>query len=99
MLNIFYLQTWRCDEVLFVLDTTDATDTEPYNQCFAADDPVSLHVAIQAAVNGDHLGYASSVRATFGMALWLAIVIHIIGIEYYVRSIKILDRFLQNLIP
>jgi hypothetical protein len=106
MLNI-YLQTWRCDEVLFVFDNADATDAtvkaELYYRHLCAnlepDDPVRLHVTVQAAVNGGPLGLGSSVRATFGMALWLAIVIHIIGIEYYVRFIRILDRSIQNLIP
>lgn len=49
-----------------------------------------MHTIIKAAVNEYPLGFASSVRVTFGMALWLATVIHTIGVEVYVRMVSIL---------
>lgn len=90
------LQTWRCDEILFVVNNTN-TVTQLYPQCAEADDLGSLHTAIRVAVKDGPLGFASSVRATFGMALWLAIVIHLIGVEFYVGSIGILNECLENL--
>jgi hypothetical protein len=54
-----------------------------YPQCLQAD-PASVYVAVRASVKGNGLAYASTVRLTFGLALWIAIIIHIIGVEIYV---------------
>jgi hypothetical protein len=60
-----------------------------YPQCVQAGvDPATEYAAVRATVKGNGLGYGSTVRLTFGMALWLAIVIHVIGVEVYVRMIK-----------
>jgi hypothetical protein len=75
-------QVWRCDEVLAALTRGGS----PYPPCAVADQDLgSVHVAVRAAVNEWPLGFASSVRVTFGMALWVATVIHVIGVEIYVR--------------
>jgi hypothetical protein len=60
---------------------------ELYPQCTQPGiDPADVYVAVRATVKGSGgLGYASTVRLTFGMALWTAIVIHVIGVEVYVR--------------
>jgi hypothetical protein len=50
-----------------------------------------VHVAIRAAVDGDKLGLGSSVRVTWGMAMWVAIVIHVLGVELYVRAMDTLQ--------
>jgi hypothetical protein len=92
-----YFATWRCDEILFVLNNTD-TVTQLYPQCAEADDLGSLHAAIRVAVKDGPLGFASSVRATFGMALWLAIVIHIIGVEFYIRKSENANQFRRGFV-
>jgi hypothetical protein len=57
-----------------------------YPQCTQPDaDLAKTFVAVHAAVKGNGLEYGSTVRLTFGMALWVAIVLHIIGVEIYVR--------------
>jgi hypothetical protein len=61
---------------------------QQYPQCTSASSDLgSVHVAVLAAVDDHPLGFASSVRVTFGMALWLATVIHVIGVEIYVRPV------------
>ena len=45
-----------------------------------------MYVAVHAATGTDGLSFASSVRATFGMALWIAMFIHLICMEFYVRE-------------
>lgn len=61
--------------------------TQTYQQCTPPNiDTSSVFLAIRADAKGGGLGLGSSVRATFGMSLWLAIVLHTIGVETYVRS-------------
>jgi hypothetical protein len=48
-----------------------------------------VHVAIRVDL-GNNLGFGSSVRATWGMSLWIAIVIHILGVEIYVRAVPVM---------
>jgi nitroreductase len=81
-------QVWRCDEISFVLQSTAALQ-QSYPQCAQAGDSLAgVRVAIRAAVNGDKLGLGSSVRATWGMSMWIAIVIHALGVETYVRTME-----------
>jgi hypothetical protein len=85
-----YYSAWRCDEVAAALnrltpDQAGLIYNKQYPQCASAgSDLGSMHVAVLAAVDDYPLGFASSVRVTFGMALWLATVIHVIGVEIYV---------------
>jgi hypothetical protein len=78
------------------------TDVDEVNQLYpqCTQPGVNLEktfVAVHAAIKGNGLGYGSAVRLTFGMALWVAIVIHIIGVEVYVRMIGVLlAAFLHN---
>ena len=65
---------------------------QSYPQCTQANDNLaSVRVAIRAAVDGDKLGLGSSVRVTWGMAMWIAIVIHALGAEIYVRAMEALQ--------
>ena len=66
---------------------TDVNTVEQlYPECARHDVNLSeTYVAVQASVKGNGLNYGSTVRLTFGMALWVAIVIHTIGVEVYVR--------------
>jgi hypothetical protein len=57
-----------------------------YPQCTQAGvNPANVFVAVHAA-KGNRLTSSSAVRVTFGMALWVSIIIHIIGVEIYVRT-------------
>jgi hypothetical protein len=70
--------------------TNQTVVKEFYPQCVAGVDPATVYVAVRASVHGNGLSYGSAVRLTFGMALWVAIVIHIIGVEIYVRPVILL---------
>jgi hypothetical protein len=88
IIDVVIWQVWRCDEALAALGHRDVLD-QLYPQCAVVDrDLGNVHVTVHAAVNEYPLGFASSVRATFGMALWIATVIHVIGVEIYVRKIN-----------
>lgn len=73
--------------MLFVLKSMD-TLTRLYPQCAEAGSLDTLYTAVQAGSKYGPLGRASSVRVTRGMVLWIAIIIHIIGVEFYVCSIE-----------
>jgi len=85
---MLFWQVWRCDEILFVLQNNMDDLNATFPQCVQAGDNLgNLHTIIRADVDQYPLGYASSVRATFGMVLWIALVLHIFGVEIYVRNI------------
>jgi hypothetical protein len=86
-----YYSTWRCDEVLSVLRDVDALNAK-YPQCAGISNLSSVHVAVHAATRADRLSFASSVRVTFGMALWLSLVMHIIGVEFYIRATESMNK-------
>jgi hypothetical protein len=92
-----YYAIWRCDEILFVLKNMDAVNDLPL-ECLVADDLASVHTVVRAAVKHPGLGFASSVRATFGMSLWLAIVIHTIGVELYIRQTERANQFRRGFV-
>ncbi|KAJ6602489.1 hypothetical protein DFH09DRAFT_899752 [Mycena vulgaris] len=78
-----YYSIWRCDEVLNLLTDPQAVQSS-FPQCVAAGvDPTAIWVAVHASTNGP-LYFASSVRATQGMALWIATLLHIVGAEFYI---------------
>jgi len=87
-----YYAVWRCDQLLFVM--TNATAVEQlYPQCTQAGvNLAEVFVAVHATVKGGRLGSASITRATFGMCMWLALVIHIIGVETYIRKTESSNR-------
>ncbi|KAJ7278011.1 hypothetical protein C8J57DRAFT_1308393 [Mycena rebaudengoi] len=56
-----------------------------FPQCAAAGiNPANIYVAVHASTHDPPLYVASAARAAQGMALWIAILIHIIGVEFYI---------------
>ncbi|CAE6340723.1 unnamed protein product [Rhizoctonia solani] len=82
-----YFSLWKCAEVGYVLKSMDAL-VEAYPECgtpTARQYPKWTHVAVHASSNEGPLGKGSASRASFGMALWVAMFLHILGIELYLR--------------
>ncbi|KAF9261104.1 hypothetical protein L218DRAFT_543957 [Marasmius fiardii PR-910] len=83
-----YYSLWRCDEVLFVLKDIP-TLLLSYPQCSNSTSNLTnptLYVPVHASDNEGKLGHASAVRATQGMVIWIATLIHVAGCEIYLRS-------------
>uniref|UniRef100_A0A0W0FBL9 Uncharacterized protein n=1 Tax=Moniliophthora roreri TaxID=221103 RepID=A0A0W0FBL9_MONRR len=83
-----YYSLWRCDEILFVLKDL-ATLTQQFPQCPTLGDSLSdpsLYVPVHASVDEGKLGKASAARVTQGMVLWVATLIHVVGVEIYLRK-------------
>ncbi|KIM81594.1 hypothetical protein PILCRDRAFT_821370 [Piloderma croceum F 1598] len=81
-----YYAVWRCDQLRYVMTDVDEV-SQLYPQCTQPGvNLAKTFVAVHAAVKGNGLEYGSTVRLTFGMSLWIAIVIHVIGVEIYIRK-------------
>lgn len=76
-----------CDKISFVLGGENATMAS-YPECapfFSGEDP-SRHVAVHATVfTKDKVKIAAAINMVFGMAGWVAIVIHAVSIELYLH--------------
>lgn len=70
--------------MLYLLTDID-TAQQLYPQCFGPGVDVSrVSVAVHASMKETTLNGASAFRVTTGMALWIALTIHIVGVEIYV---------------
>jgi len=79
-----YYSIWRCDEVMNLLSDPTALQNA-FPQCVAAGaNPSSIWVAVHASTRDGPLYTASSVRAVQGMALWIATLMHMAGVECYI---------------
>ncbi|KAG8721990.1 hypothetical protein FRC08_008086 [Ceratobasidium sp. 394] len=82
-----YYAVWTCDEVSFLLkNETEAESMFPVCVLSPEDDPKKVYVLVHASTHGDPINFGSSMRVSFGMALWLAILIHVVGVEIYIRG-------------
>jgi len=95
---------WRCDEVLNLLSDFGTVESV-YPQCVAAGvNPAGVCVAVHSSTHDGPLQYASALRAVHGMALWIAILIHVIAVEFYIHKTEAtnqvrLDYALEPLDP
>ncbi|KAF7313261.1 hypothetical protein MKEN_01013000 [Mycena kentingensis (nom. inval.)] len=79
-----YFSIWRCDEVLNLLTDAEALQ-RLYPQCLADGvNTAQVWVAVHASNNEGPLGEASALRAVTGMALWIATLMHMAGVECYI---------------
>jgi hypothetical protein len=64
---------------------------QSYPQCAQAGvNLATVYVPVHASVKGNGLNHGSAIRLTVGMVLWVSIVIHILGMEVYVRATRVL---------
>ncbi|KAF5334582.1 hypothetical protein D9758_018128 [Tetrapyrgos nigripes] len=83
-----YWSVWRCDEVLYVLQSTESL-SQLFPQCAASGtDPSNntLSVAVHASNHEGDLGKSSAARLVHGMCLWISMIICVLGVEIYCRS-------------
>ncbi|KAK7018627.1 hypothetical protein R3P38DRAFT_3399312 [Favolaschia claudopus] len=81
-----YYSIFRCDELIDLLTDAQAVQSA-FPQCVAPGiNPASFWVAVHASTHNGPLHLASAARATKGMALWIATLIHVVGVEYYIRA-------------
>lgn len=73
---------WTCEQAQFVAGATDAF-YEEYPSCRLGP---GTYIGVPADLQSQlHIG--SAVRLTFAMSTWVAISLHTLGVEVYVRFI------------
>lgn len=78
-----YYAVRSCDELAFIVGS-HAQMREQYPQCNSTADPRATLVVVQATfANGQPEQIGVSLGVSFGMALWLAFVLHLVGVEIY----------------
>jgi len=75
-----YNTVWYCSEAEYTLGDSQQFFAE-FPQCLILGDGGLI---IVSADYSNRLHYASALRATFGVCLWLALVLHVFGAEVYI---------------
>ncbi|KAL0575725.1 hypothetical protein V5O48_006238 [Marasmius crinis-equi] len=84
-----YYSLWQCDEVLFTMHDQVNSFTQNFPTCSLSGSTLTnpaTTVAVHCSVHDGAFGAASCYRATHGMGLWIAAILHILGVEIYLRS-------------
>jgi len=86
-----YYALWKCDQLLFVMGHLDA-----YPSCLAAQKAggnlAQVQVPIHASTREAPINMASARRVNSSMGIWLALVIHMIAAEIYIRGTEGANR-------
>ena len=77
-----YDAVWRCDEIKFVSDPSPLVQ-QYYPECFTSNATADDLVVVHANFNGRVEQIGASLDLSFGMAMWLAIFMHTVGVEIY----------------
>jgi len=83
--------------MLFVLKSNE-TLTQKFPQCTGDADLSTLYTAVRAGLQDGPLGRASAFRVTRGMVLWVSILIHVIGVEFYIRKTENANQFRRGFV-
>ncbi|CAE6439783.1 unnamed protein product [Rhizoctonia solani] len=86
-----YYAMWRCDEITFLLKDSEIIQ-DLFPVCVNATRPKRTFVPVHASIHQEPINFGSTYRVTFGMALWLAILIHLAGTELYINLTKSYTR-------
>ncbi|KAH0609074.1 uncharacterized protein H6S33_001302 [Morchella sextelata] len=79
-----YYRLMRCDEVAFIMDDASRF-AESYPTCLtnANYGYIAVQASFKSGSSPEKIGAAF--RLTFGMGMWIAILVHVIGVEIYIR--------------
>ncbi|KAL8795391.1 MAG: hypothetical protein Q9195_002132 [Heterodermia aff. obscurata] len=80
-----YFTTMSCGELFTIYDTAQNV-TSLYPQCAQLGSTDDTLVIVQASfANGQAEQIGASLRLSFGMALWMALFLHLVGVEIYLN--------------
>lgn len=81
-----YYTPMSCGELVTVYDTTPQNVTSLYPQCGQPGSTDDTLVIVQASfANNQAEQIGASLRLSFGMALWMALFLHLVGVEIYLN--------------
>ena len=80
-----YYTTMLCGELFSIYDTRQNV-TSLYPQCDQPGSTDATRVIVQSSfANGQAEQIGASLRMSFGMALWMALFLHLVGVEIYLN--------------
>lgn len=79
-----YYRAMPCQEIAFLVHPQSKLQNA-YPQCFLPNGTIDGWVAVRAHFNGNVPQISTSLGLTFGAAGWLALFLHAIGVEIYLR--------------
>ncbi|CUA71355.1 putative MFS-type transporter PB1E7,08c [Schizosaccharomyces pombe 972h-] [Rhizoctonia solani] len=80
-----YHTLWNCGEVLYALDNNSTQLTEFYPMCTGGAQALEQILVPVPAVWTIGLTIGSTLRASFGSAVWTGFFIHAVGVEIYIH--------------
>ncbi|KAJ4242864.1 hypothetical protein NW757_011759, partial [Fusarium falciforme] len=94
-----YFQPRMCAQIDYVLGESDTRASYPDCDSFYTGKDLDKRVLVKANMGdeGSDMEVGASLGLAFGPALWLAFVIHAIGIEIYLRLTPIEHERLRNI--
>ena len=92
-----YWQVSSCDKLVFINDGNTKAIEDRYPQCANRGPGENPRVAVLADMTGGlDEGIASSLGLSFGMASWIAIFLHVVGVEIYLNLTTAEGERLRN---
>jgi hypothetical protein len=80
-----YFVTWPCAKIAFILKNNEVLSGYPSCASFLDGTNLQQNAVVHADFNGE---YATEIGAafnmSFGMAVWVATALHVVGVEIYV---------------
>ncbi|KAI4194914.1 MAG: hypothetical protein LQ348_002537 [Seirophora lacunosa] len=80
----YYDTTMTCGELLSIHDTSEKVNTL-YPECGRPGSTVDSRVIVQAKFGTQPEQIGASLRLSFGMAMWMALFLHAVGVEIYLH--------------
>ncbi|KAF2426620.1 hypothetical protein EJ08DRAFT_616471 [Tothia fuscella] len=77
-----YYSTMPCDEIASLYDSNAAFSAN-YPQCNTRNGTVDGRVVVKAKFGSQPEQIGASLGLSFGMAMWLALILHLVGVEIY----------------
>lgn len=83
-----YYSTWPCAKIEFTMKNSDTFLLDAYPGCAAYINGTNPSQVVPVAATfgkGDGVNTGAALNVAFGMALWLALLLHAVGVEIYLH--------------
>ncbi|KAH8698995.1 hypothetical protein BGW36DRAFT_340345 [Talaromyces proteolyticus] len=92
-----YFVAWPCDEIRFILADREDLMMSQFPQCLMPNGTTSGWVAVEGDLDfSNPVGLGAIFNSNFGAALWLALILHMIGVEIYLAMTPIESERLRK---
>ena len=92
-----YYQVSSCEKVLFIHDGDAMTVNQLYPQCANSSGSNNLPILVKADMTGGlDEGVGASLGLSFGFAIWMALFLHLVGVEIYLSLTSAEGERLRN---